>query len=39
MKEAERKAGELLSGMEKNSGDPRLRHVTTLSDLGIAKHQ
>lgn len=36
---AERKAGELLAGMEMHNGDPRLHDATRLSDLGIAKHQ
>ena len=39
---AERKAGELLSGMEKNKGAAtvtRYRDGTTLADIGISKNQ
>jgi protein gp37 len=34
---AERKLGELLSGMPKHNGDPRSHDVTRLADLGINK--
>ncbi len=36
---AERKAGELLAGMEKHNGDPRLHDATRLEELGINKTQ
>ena len=36
---AERKAGELLAGMEKHNGDPRSHDGTRLSALGINKNQ
>lgn len=36
---AERRAGELLAGMPKHNGDPRLHDATRLADLGIEKTQ